>query len=390
MRWYNRLRRRASLVLLCAVVLASSVFPVSAQQEPSLTWLGVFPSGESSEAWSVSVDGQTVVGAGRTGNITRAFRWSASTGLVDLGSFGGNLHSAQGVSADGSVVVGYSRDASNNFRPFRWEAGSLSALPLLSGARWGRALGVSADGNVVVGEMGLGGGRRRAFRWSSSGGVQDLGILPGGQDWSAAAAVSADGGVVVGSARLGNTYRAFRWTPAGGMQNIDMLGGSFSHARAVSADGATVVGQWQALGTTRQQVFRWRLGVGMESLGMLPGGTWTDAFGVSADGRVIVGQAQTANGDTVAVRWVEGLGWQNLNLVYGALLDTETVLLSATAISPDGRYIVGVGYNALTDRGEAFLLDTVPEPGSLLALLAGCALLGRRSRRRVESELGAN
>jgi hypothetical protein len=30
----------------------------------------------------------------------------------------------------------------------------------------------------------------------------------------------------------------------------------------------------------------------------------------------------------------------------------------ATAISPDGRYIVGWGYNAATGRDEAFLLDT--------------------------------
>lgn len=378
---YERLRRLEPLALMCAVVFALSGFSAYAQGEPSLTWLGVFPGGETSEAWGVSADGETVVGAARVGNQTRAFRWTASTGLMDLGSFGGNLHVAQGVSADGSVVVGYSRDAAGNFRPFLWANGTLTALPMLSGARWGRALGVSADGNTVVGEFGLGAGRRRAFRWNSTGGTQDLGILPGGQDWSAAAAVSADGHVVVGSAQTDNTYRAFRWTPETGMQNIDTLYGAFSHARAVSADGATIVGQWQVLGSNLQQVFRWRAGIGMESLGALPGGTWTDALGVSADGRTIVGHAQTANGDTVAVRWREGVGWENLNTVYGELLTPETVLLSATAISPDGRYIVGFGYNALTDRGEAYLLDTVPEPSALLALLTGCTLLCWRSRR---------
>jgi hypothetical protein len=34
------------------------------------------------------------------------------------------------------------------------------------------------------------------------------------------------------------------------------------------------------------------------------------------------------------------------------------VLVWAYAISPDGRYIVGRGYNAATGRTEAFLLDT--------------------------------
>jgi uncharacterized membrane protein len=40
-------------------------------------------------------------------------------------------------------------------------------------------------------------GQRRAFRWTASGGMQDLGTLPGG-DGSMAYGVSADGSVVVG------------------------------------------------------------------------------------------------------------------------------------------------------------------------------------------------
>jgi hypothetical protein len=35
-----------------------------------------------------------------------------------------------------------------------------------------------------------------------------------------------------------------------------------------------------------------------------------------------------------------------------------SVLRSAHGMSPDGRYIVGWGYNAATGRDEAFLLDT--------------------------------
>ncbi len=82
----------------------------------------------------------------------------------------------------------------------------------------------------------------------------------------------------------------------------------------------------------------------------------------------------------IAVRWIEGVGWQDLNLVYESLLAPESVLLRATGVSPDGRYIVGFGYNSLTDRGEAWLLDTVPEPTSLLVLACGLTAFLRRRR----------
>jgi hypothetical protein len=39
---------------------------------------------------------------------------------------------------------------------------------------------------------------------------------------------------------------------------------------------------------------------------------------------------------------------------------TARIWETAQAISPDGRYIVGTGYNAATERREAYLLDTRP------------------------------
>jgi hypothetical protein len=48
----------------------------------------------------------------------------------------------------------------------------------------------------------------------------------------------------------------------------------------------------------------------------------------------------------------------DLTIAYASLLTPGSVLTWARAISPDGRYIVGRGYNAATGRTEAFLLDT--------------------------------
>jgi hypothetical protein len=49
---------------------------------------------------------------------------------------------------------------------------------------------------------------------------------------------------------------------------------------------------------------------------------------------------------------------EDLNTTYASLLTPGSVLIEARAISSDGRYIVGRGYNAVTGRYEAFLLDT--------------------------------
>jgi hypothetical protein len=57
---------------------------------------------------------------------------------------------------------------------------------------------------------------------------------------------------------------------------------------------------------------------------------------------------------------------EDLNITYANLLTAGSYLAAAYAISPNGRYIVGQGWNAATRRNEAFLLDTgFPLPGDV-------------------------
>lgn len=115
------------------------------------------------DSWATgtSADGAVIVGLG-SGPSERAFRWTASTGMVDLGTPpGGTLSEAWGVSADGSVVVG-DAGLDGEFVPTIWdEAHGMKNLEDvlaglgLEGAMQGwdleQAMGVSADGLTVTG-----------------------------------------------------------------------------------------------------------------------------------------------------------------------------------------------------------------------------------------------
>ena len=105
-----------------------------------------------SSAQDTSRDGRVVVGNAWDGcNVSHAFRWEESTGMVDLGSSVADRSSlAAGVSADGKVVVGYQEDATGFRRGARWADGKQELLPGPDGFV-GTANAANVDGTIVVG-----------------------------------------------------------------------------------------------------------------------------------------------------------------------------------------------------------------------------------------------
>ena len=141
-----------------------TTFP--AVENPCMESLGVLFEGpgsfDFSAALGVSEDGSVIVGSSDGG----PFRWTEAEGLVRLGrvGVGGRTLGGRATSADGSVIVGgsfrnFREDGSN--LAFIWtEADGLRRLRdvlildfglNLSGWTLDTANGISADGNVIVG-----------------------------------------------------------------------------------------------------------------------------------------------------------------------------------------------------------------------------------------------
>jgi probable HAF family extracellular repeat protein len=138
-----------------------------------------------------------------------------------------------------------------------------------------------------------------------------LGHLPGGSDRTVAWGVSSDGNVVVGGASSAASQagdEAFRWTAGGGIVGLGSLpadGSFWSRAQAASGDGSVVVGlslgDADGTGGFNNAAFIWTQATGMKRLidvlvangaTGLDGWILTDATAISADGKWVVGSGR--------------------------------------------------------------------------------------------------
>jgi len=324
--------------------------------------LGGNYGGYVSGGLGVANDG-TVVGDAMDGNNDNiAFVWSSSGGIVNIDTTGQGVNSysqAFGISPDGGTVVGAAvfGNAGSNQNAFIWThgGGMVNIDTTGQGANsLSYANAVSPNGSVVVGQAFFGTGiYQTAFRWTQATGMVDIDNTGEGiHSASAAYGVSADGSIVVGGAKFANassSWNAFIWTQGTGMVNIDTTGqgaNSNSDAFAVSADGSTVAGA-AVFGNAGNQMnaFVWKQSTGMVNIDTSGAGTNSSsvAYGISGDGRVIVGNATFDGVNQTAFRWTQAKGMQNL----GALLSnagvnmTNITLNGAYAVSPNGTLITG-------------------------------------------------
>jgi len=167
--------------------------------------------GNQDAVFEINYDGSMAVGMTTYDNDRRAFLWTAGSGMQLLGALPGTpsnrLESwAEDLSANGSVVVGQAYSATS-IVPFRWTAsGGMAPLPMLPGAALGNAFGVSADGSIIVGYNILG-STDHALRWDPILGPQSIEDILRAHGFSSvlngnmltkAIGISADGQTIMG------------------------------------------------------------------------------------------------------------------------------------------------------------------------------------------------
>lgn len=142
--------------------LASAIFLITAGP----AWAdGLADLGLLGDETFLSADGMTLGSIYRLGSdgLYHSDIWTANNGVQDIGTLGDETI-LSGLSANGGVAVGTARTNGVGSRAFRWTAASgIEQLVGLGGTN-SLAHAVSADGNVIVGASDLANGDQHAAR----------------------------------------------------------------------------------------------------------------------------------------------------------------------------------------------------------------------------------
>jgi uncharacterized membrane protein len=354
---------------MTAMVLAFGAASALAQ---TFTGLGV----ADTYVTGMSADGSVVVGV--WGNEGPAWRWTAATGVVDIGS----VSQTVAVSRDGRTIVGTAKDANGIAYAAIWQNGKRwVTLPPPANARVqdGKSTvgyGVSADGSVIVGLAYLNPSRVEGFRYDAHSGTVPLGTLTGGR--SRASVVSADGNVVAGWDDLtgrgtgkGFWYGTIWWE---GFQRLVHPFNGIGQVEGINDSGSVLVGIGHPM--VWRHAYRFTSWDGhVEDLGALQrsqggigiGGGPVDptiedtsiATGVSDDSAVVVG-VSGYQPPTDAFIWTPDTKMVKLSdhLTSNGITGHEQwTLVTAHNVSPDGKIIAGTGFNNVANRIEGFVVS---------------------------------
>ena len=330
-----------------------------------------------------SADGSVVVGTYDNGvGLSSACRWTASGG-VEVIAEPGSIFRRVAISRDGKTIVGTVSDSRGNFHAAIWQGGkNWRILNPFPGAVPSKehavsvANGVSGDGSVVVGHASLGEFKIAAMRWDAVNGMVNLGTFDvDAQSDSDAYTVSADGRTIIGwdykagfipagrgGSSLGGRRGAIWWD---GRERLLHPFGWAGEAWATNDVGSIIVGQFHPLDANNSPLighgastYKWTAWDGhFEDLGAAPIPIGIDQtnylsqpYAVSDDGSVLGGES--GRFDKFAMIWTYQSGTVFLSDFLNQVGVTEhkkwVSLSQINYISPDGHKVVGYGFPTQT------------------------------------------
>lgn len=342
-----------SLILLSCAILQQT----HAQASPlyKLEDLGVLPTlNWQSTPTAINNKGE-VVGRSSAFADNQATLWSNGS-IQALPPLPGDDNSfASGIN-DSGLVVGTSRNSANStFTAVMWVNGVPQEISPGMRSYSTFSYGVNNSGQIVGynGNTGLG------FVYTSGAGLNDFPDIPGGTQFTQALAIN-DHGVTAGSSS-GPSYltHATTWSQTQGLVDTGVIG----RAYAIN-DNGLVAGE--AYATNHWEAMIWDEQEGMRLLGTLDGqqsASWAE--GVNIYGQV-VGLSAATTGYHGFI-WDQAFGMKDLNDLIVEQSPWE--IGDAMAINDLGQ-IAALAYHPILGA-HAVLLTPVPEPSTLMLLLAG-------------------
>lgn len=333
--------------------------------------------GRDAAPFDISADGSTIVGYFSYAIGAPTWRWTAATGLEEIGGVG----STASIAPDGSAIVSNTLMSDGFQVASLWMGGrAWHQLPGLEGSCDGAlpptksvAFGVSRGGSKVVGLGFLGEQceQARAFQWEASTGAATMLETPEDSLQSRANGISLDGNVVWGF-RVGETgfREAAIWTN-GAYQSLSTDAAPIGEAYNASTDGRYVVG---GFGGFENKAWLWSAKKGVRLIDGLPGTSQSHAFAVSDKGNVIVGQSGGFF-DIAGFIWTPAMGAMKIEdflRSQGTFIDPSVLLYGPNVLAANGKRIAGNGFSA--SGSFAWYFD--------LSKIKVCHANGNRTRSR--------
>lgn len=301
-----------------------------------------FYASSSPETYAIQTSHDGVYAAGRTvsGGVTTPTLWRGTAVAQTFPPAGGGSYVLNAVTDDGTVFSGFSTDGGVTSIPRVYTvAAGWTDLARPNGVASATIAGVSEDGTTVLADTGT-------SLYLVNGGVATP--LPDSSPTAPSrAALSGNGSVVYQASSLGITRRVGTGAPT-----VVINPTASPTLAGVAYTGTVIAGTITVAGSSDTRAFRYVASSDTFSdLGVLGNDASSVAVGIDRTGSTIVGTSISSGGAIRPFLWTSTRGIRALEDYASGAFDGLTKV-RPTAISSDGRTIVGYGTESAGTAGE--------------------------------------